>query len=78
MPLFLCCALLSGVGRTFIDEKPCPKLKSVIKGKSTVQENTLSCYELGRVQGVLREKIMFFFLPQDLLNDIFPTFALNW
>ena len=71
MPLFLCCALLSGVGRTFIDEKPCPKLKSVIKGKSTVQENTLSCYELGRVQGILREKIMVFFLPQDLLKDMF-------
>ena len=26
MPLFLCCAILSGVGRTFID--PCPKLKA--------------------------------------------------
>ena len=41
MPLFLCCALLSGVGRTFIDEKPCPKLKRVIKGKSTLQNNTV-------------------------------------
>ena len=27
-----------------------PQTKSVIKGKSTAQENTLSCDELGRVQ----------------------------
>ena len=29
MPLFLCCAVLSGVGRTFID--PCPKLKAWLR-----------------------------------------------
>ena len=46
MHLFLCWALLSGVGRTF-DEKPCPKLKSVIEGKSVVQDNTPSWCVLG-------------------------------
>ena len=55
-----------------------PQTKSVIKGKSTVQENTLSCYELGMVQDFLGTRLHGLFIPQDLLNDIFPTFALNW
>ena len=53
----LCCALLSGVGRTFVDEKAMPQTKNRIKGKSTAQDNTMSCNKLGRVQGVFREKI---------------------
>ena len=57
MPLFLCCALLSGVGRTFIDEKPCPKLKRVIKGKSTVQDNTVSFYVLETAQHFLGRRL---------------------
>ena len=49
-----------------------PHTKSVIKGKSTVQDNTLSCYELGRVED-FREKIAGLFLPQDLLKDVFQS-----
>ena len=62
MPLFLCCALLSGVGGTFVDEKAMPQTKNGIKGKSTVQDNTMSCNKLGRVQGVFREEIAGLFI----------------
>ena len=36
--------------KNFYYRKAMPQTKSVTKGKSTVQENTLSCYELGMVQ----------------------------
>ena len=44
MPLFLCCALLSGVGRTLVDEKakksPTPTSKT-LKDATSVKEATL-------------------------------------
>jgi hypothetical protein len=48
MPLFLCRALLSGVGRTFIDEKPSPKQKNC-HVLCFVEFRTLG----GRLQGCL-------------------------
>ena len=36
--------------KNFYYRKAMPQTKSVIKGKSTVQENKMSCYELGMVQ----------------------------
>jgi len=62
MPLSLCCALLSGVRRTCVDEKAMPQTQNGIKGKSTVQDNAMSCNKLGRVLGVFREKVAGLFL----------------
>ena len=38
-----------GCRKNFSWRKAMPQTKSVIKGKPAVQDNTLSCYELGRV-----------------------------
>ena len=48
----------------------------LIVGKSATQDITLTLYVLAAVQS-FREKITGLFIPQDLLNDIFPTLALN-
>ena len=49
-----------------------PQTKSVIKGKPTVQE--IHCHAMFLVGcETLKEKVAGFFIPLDLLNDIFPT-----
>ena len=56
---------------------PMPQTKSVIKGKPTVQE--IHCHAMFLVGcETLKEKIAGFFIPQDLLNDIFPTSSSIW
>ena len=52
------------------------KVKELVAGQWFVQDSALSYFVLGRVQGVLREKIPGFVIPQDLLNDI-PNIFLN-
>ena len=37
-------------------------------GKPAMQDNTMSCYELGRIQDLHWEKIAGLFIPQDLFN----------
>ena len=57
--------------------KAMPQTYSVIKGKSAVQE--IHCHAMFLVGcETLKEKIAGFFIPQDLLNDIFPTSSSIW
>ena len=67
--LFLCRALLSGVG--------CPKLKAWLRVSSLCK--TIHCHVLFFVRfRTFREKIAGLFIPEDLLKDVFPTSSSIW
>ena len=77
MPLFLCCALLSGVERTFIDEKPCPKLKAWLR--LSPLRKIIHCHATNLVGfRTFREKITGLCIPQDLWKHIFQSSSSIW
>ena len=77
MPLFLCRALLSGVGRTFIYEKPCPKLKAWLRASPL--RKIIHCHATNLVGfRTFREKITGLCIPQDLWKHIFQSSSSIW